>query len=171
MRIYETTFVVNPQTDDAALDREVQSVSELITKNGGKVLHQNRLGTRRLAYQLQGLTQGFYSGLIFEANPNILSLLDKHFKLGEAYLRHLTVLCERDIKALLEPKEADTPSEVKAVGRPAAAVKAPTVKAAPRPPAERETPKPAESPAEAVQTDSTSKEPDKRTGIEEDEQL
>jgi small subunit ribosomal protein S6 len=94
MRIYETTFVVNPQTDDASIDREVQSVSDLITSNGGRILVDDRIGTRRLAYELRGLTQGFYTTFIYEAPKQVLPRLDRHFKLGEAYLRNLTVICE-----------------------------------------------------------------------------
>ncbi|MFH1299837.1 MAG: 30S ribosomal protein S6, partial [Planctomycetota bacterium] len=61
MNLYETTFIVNPQSDDASLDRQVKSITDLITANGGKILKEDRMGTRRLAYEIQGLTQGYYT--------------------------------------------------------------------------------------------------------------
>jgi small subunit ribosomal protein S6 len=111
MSIYDTTFIVNPQTDDATIDRGVQSVSDLITDNGGKIIHQDRIGTRRLAYPIKGLTQGYYTTLIFEGPSQILPVLDRHFKLGEVFVRHLTILYERDTKALTEPEKAEAPTE------------------------------------------------------------
>ena len=113
MGIYDTTFIVNPQIDDAAIDREVKSVSDLITKNGGKIIHEDRFGTRRLAYPIMGLTQGYYTTVIFEGPSRILPVLDRHFKLGEVFVRHLTILYEGDIKSFTEPEKAEAPAEEK----------------------------------------------------------
>lgn len=154
MRVYETTFIINPQTDDTSIDRDVQSVSELITKNGGKILHEDRIGTRRLAYQIKGLGQGYYTSLIYEAPTQVLPLLDRHFKLGEAYLRHLTILCERDLKALLGPEEvvtADKDKQEKAVAE--ATPEESSTEAVPEPTTEEAPPpeKQQAEPAEAVE--------------------
>ena len=97
MKYYETTFIVNPQTDDASIDRQVQGVTDLIAQNGGNVINENRLGTRRLAYPIQKLTQGFYTSVIFEAPKDLLPVLDRHFHLDESYMRYLTVILEGDI--------------------------------------------------------------------------
>jgi len=177
MRVYETTFIINPQTDDASIDREVQSVSELITKNGGKILHEDRMGTRRLAYQINGLGQGYYTSLIYEAPTQVFPLLDRHFKLGETYLRHLTILCERDLKALLEPEEVVTAAEdkqVKAVAEatPEAssteAVPKPTTKVV-APPTEEQQAEPAEA-IEEVKSEG-SLERKRQDDLEEEEEL
>ena len=112
MRIYETTFIINPQTDDASIDRGVRSVSDLITSNGGKIIHEDRMGTRRLAYPIKGLTQGYYTAFIFEGTDKILPALDRHFKLGEAYIRHLTILYEGELGALSKPEEVKAPAEL-----------------------------------------------------------
>ena len=58
MRTYETTFIVNPQTDNATIDSQVGAISKLISDNGGEIINENRMGTRRLAYPIQKLTQG-----------------------------------------------------------------------------------------------------------------
>ena len=113
MGIYDTTFIINPQTDDATIDRQVRSVSDLITSNGGKVIREDRMGTRRLAYQIKGLTQGYYTTVIFEGPSQILPVLDRHFKLSEAFVRYLTILYEEDVKALTEPEKAEAPVEEK----------------------------------------------------------
>jgi small subunit ribosomal protein S6 len=114
MRLYETTFIVNPQTDDATIERQVQDVANLIATTGGKIVRDNRMGTRRLAYPIQGLTQGYYSNLVFEAPPDLLKELERHFRLGEAYLRHLTVVFEgslTDPQEMILDQEADSRPE------------------------------------------------------------
>lgn len=170
MRIYETTFIVNPQVDDAAIDREVQSVSDLITKNGGKILREARMGTRRLAYPVKGLSQGFYTSFIFEASTQVLPLLDRHFKLGEAYLRHLTILCERDLKAITEPEEVDTAAEEEAKSQSAPAAPKTSSTDAISQPKEGKTPQPEEQPLEAVK-EKGGFEAAEQAGVEEEEEL
>lgn len=104
MRIYETTFIVNPQTDNATIDQNVRAVSDLITGNGGKVIKESHMGTRRLAYPIQGLTQGYYATFYFEAEPKVLPVLERHFKLEEQYVRHLLIKFDGDPK-WLEPDD------------------------------------------------------------------
>ena len=127
MRVYETTFIVNPQTDDATIDQRVSSVTDLITSNGGKVLGEDRMGTRRLAYPIQKLTQGYYHTLIYEAKGEFIAELDRFFRLNEAYLRHLTILFEGKLEDLKSRTEEAAP----AVQKPAAA--APEAAATPEP--------------------------------------
>jgi len=107
MRIYETTFIVNPQVEEATIDRQVKAVANIITQNGGKIVQANHMGTRRLAYEINGLTQGFYGGFIFEAANQTLPPLERHYKLNEAYLRHLTVRFEGDLAELQVEKSVD----------------------------------------------------------------
>ena len=94
MALYETTFIVNPQTDDATIDRHVKAVLDIITEAGGKIVYENRMGTRRLAYAINKLTQGYYANFIFEAPKTVVSQMDRHMRLGEAYMRHLTIVFE-----------------------------------------------------------------------------
>ena len=101
MKLYETTFIINPQTDDATIDAQVKAVSDVITNNGGKIVLDNRIGTRRLAYPIRKLTQGYYANLVFESPIEALPALDIHYRHNEEYLRNLTVLFEGDLDRLL----------------------------------------------------------------------
>jgi len=100
VRIYETTFIVNPQSDDSVIESKVKAITDLITARGGKIVHENRIGTRRLAYTIRHLTQGYYTSLIFEAEPPIIPEIERVYKLDEAYLRFLTIAFEGDLNNL-----------------------------------------------------------------------
>ncbi|MDD3731287.1 MAG: 30S ribosomal protein S6 [candidate division Zixibacteria bacterium] len=111
MRIYETTFIVNPQSDDSTIEAKVRTISDLINNSGGKVIYENRIGTRRLAYPIKRLTQGYYTSLIFEAEPPVLPEIERTYKLDESYLRFLTIVYEGDINKLFEVQEEASHSE------------------------------------------------------------
>lgn len=97
MRLYEITFIVNPQTDDATIDSQVKAVTDIITNAGGKIVYENLMGTRRMAYAIRKLTQGYYANFIFEAPKTVVAEIDLHIRMNEAYLRHLTILYEGQI--------------------------------------------------------------------------
>jgi len=97
---YETTFIINPQTDDATIEKHVNDIASIITENNGNILHKDFMGTRRLAYEIKNLTHGYYTSFIFEGDPSILPKLDRHFKLNEGYIRTLTVRFEGTLEDL-----------------------------------------------------------------------
>jgi len=91
LRRYETTFIVNPQADDATIDRQVTAIVDIIKADGGEILRENRIGTRRLAFPIAGLTQGYYTSIIFDSEVGVLPKLDRYYKLEEPYIRFLTM--------------------------------------------------------------------------------
>ncbi|MCX6826040.1 MAG: 30S ribosomal protein S6 [candidate division Zixibacteria bacterium] len=98
MRLYETTFVLSPQADDAAFDRQIKAVTDLINRYEGKVVRESRWGIRRLAYPIKRFTQGFYTRTIFEGNQTVLTELERFYKIEEPYIRYLTVLFEGNLE-------------------------------------------------------------------------
>ncbi len=111
MKIYETTFVINPQSDDAGIEAQVKSISDIITAGGGKIIRDDHMGTRRLAYDIKGLSQGYYGGFIFESGPNLIANLDLYYRQNEEYLRHLTVYFPGTIEELEKSRIAAESSD------------------------------------------------------------
>jgi small subunit ribosomal protein S6 len=107
IRIYETTFIVNPQSEEAVVDRQVKDIAEAITNHGGKILQEDRIGTRRLAYEINGLSHGHYAGFIFEGNNELLTNLDKFYRHNEQYVRFLTVLFDADVEKVKVQRTTD----------------------------------------------------------------
>ena len=102
LRTYETTFIINSQAEEAQIDRQVTGITDLIKANGGDIKCENRIGTRRLAYAIEGHAQGYYTQLFYEAPQEALPLLDRHLKLEEAYIRFMTVLFEGQVPTVEE---------------------------------------------------------------------
>ena len=96
MRRYDTTFIINPQIGDEQIDARIKEVSSIITSNGGAVLKEDRIGSRRLAYEIAKQTHGYYVCVIHDSETGVLETLDRHFKLGNDYLRHLTIQYDGD---------------------------------------------------------------------------
>lgn len=143
MRRYETTFIVNPQADDAAIDQQVNAVIDLIKGDGGQILRDDRIGTRRLAYPIEGLIQGYYASLIYDAETTVLPKMDRFFKLEEPYVRSLTIRYEGEVRTAEEESEAAAAAAAKAVApAPAESTEPPAVESTEPPAAEMKTEEP-----------------------------
>ncbi|HOA15317.1 MAG TPA: 30S ribosomal protein S6 [Bacillota bacterium] len=91
MRAYECMFIISPQLDEEKTEAVIAKFDDLIVKNGGEVTKTDRMGRRRLAYEIDGNMEGFYTILYFNAEPTLAAELDRVFKITDGVIRHLIV--------------------------------------------------------------------------------
>lgn len=115
---YETVFIMNPVLSDDQVKEAVKKYTDLIAKAGGKVLHEEKWGLKKLAYPIQKRSTGFYHLIEFEAEGTVINPYEVAFKRDERILRFLTVKLEKhslvyaekrrkNRKASLEAKKAE----------------------------------------------------------------
>ena len=88
---YEVMFIINAGLDEEAAEAIVKRVEDLITKNGGTVNNIDRMGKRRLAYEVQKQTDGNYVLIEFAIDPAQVKEIDRVIKINEKIIRHLIV--------------------------------------------------------------------------------
>src|SRR5206468_10911396 len=66
MRNYEAVVVVDPRLDEPAISQAVDRFTKVIGSKG-EVTRLDRWGRRRLAYEINHLTEGFYVVAAFKA--------------------------------------------------------------------------------------------------------
>ena len=88
---YEVMFIINAGLDEEAADAIVKRVEDLITKNGGTVNNIDRMGKRRLAYEVQKQTDGNYVLVEFAIDTAQIKEIDRVIKINEKIIRHLIV--------------------------------------------------------------------------------
>lgn len=91
MRAYECMFIISPQLDEEKTEAVITKFADLIAKNGGEVTKTDKMGRRRLAYEIDGNMEGFYTILYFNAEPTLAAELDRVFKITDGVIRHLIV--------------------------------------------------------------------------------
>lgn len=102
MRTYETVIIVKPQLSDGEVGEFVTKAKELITKNGGEVTSEEKLGRRKFTHDVNHVRDGFYLYLKFKAEPKFIKTWDEVMKLNEQVLRNM-VLSAVEVKAKPAP--------------------------------------------------------------------
>lgn len=93
MKKYETLFVLNPNLDEEATKANIEKFKGVIEQDG-KVTNVDEWGKRRLAYEINDMTEGYYVLINFDANPELPKELDRIFRISDSVLRHLIINLE-----------------------------------------------------------------------------
>ena len=88
---YEVTYILRPSLEDPQVDEHVNHFSAVVTNNGGELKSAERLGKRRLAYEVQKLREGHYVSVQFSSSPEVAKEVIRQMRLHENVLRTLLV--------------------------------------------------------------------------------
>ena len=102
MNRYETVFILTPVLSEEQTKEAVKVYEDFITSGGGVIKHKEFWGLKKMAYQIQKKSNGFYNLLEFEANGDLIQKLEVAFKRDERIMRFLTVRMDKDHIAFAE---------------------------------------------------------------------
>ena len=69
---YETVFICTPVLSEPQVKEAVKKFKDIITENGGEMIHEEDWGMKKLAYPIQKKSTGFYNLLEFKADPTLI---------------------------------------------------------------------------------------------------
>ena len=84
---YELMFIADPELDERGLKKLTGQYLEIVTKEGGSVDGTDYWGRRKLAYEIQGNTEGNYVVVNYTAEPATSDELDRLLNLSESVIR------------------------------------------------------------------------------------
>ena len=93
---YELMFIADPELDERGLKKLTEQHLELVTKEGGSVENTDIWGRRKLAYEIDGKTEGNYVVVNYTTTPEVSAELDRVLNLNESVVR--TKILRKDAK-------------------------------------------------------------------------
>ena len=91
MSKYELAVVVSAKLEDDARAEVIEKVKALVTRFGGNVTEVEEWGKKKLAYEIQKMSEGFYYFIQFEAPETCPAELERHVRIMDNVLRYLVV--------------------------------------------------------------------------------
>ena len=101
---YETVFILTPVLSEAQMKDTVEKFKKVLIDNGAKIINEENWGLRKLAYNIQHKTTGFYNLFEFEAAPEIVTTLETEYRREEAVMRFLTTALDKHALAYNEKR-------------------------------------------------------------------
>ena len=91
MKAYELLYIVAPNLDDEARAQVQGRIETTITAAEGVIDNVDNWGRRKLAYEINDLTDGDYTLVDFHADPQSIAELDRVLRITDAVVRSMIV--------------------------------------------------------------------------------
>ena len=99
MRRYETIFIASPTLTDEQVDDLVRYFEGIIAEQGGELLKTDKWGRKKLAYEVQKFSEGYYTLFEMNAGSKLIAELERRFRNNDAVIKFMSVRMDVDQKA------------------------------------------------------------------------
>jgi small subunit ribosomal protein S6 len=100
MRNYEVMFIVNPNAAEEEIDKINAQIESIITSGGGTIEKIEKMGKRRLAYEVDKHREGFYVLFVITANGDIIKECERRLRVMDAVIKYMTVRTDEERRRL-----------------------------------------------------------------------
>ncbi len=90
-RLYETTFIVRPDLDAAALTALRERYRDLLSEHKAPQVRWESWGKRKLAYAIDGYPKGFYLHVLYIGDTGVVAEFERNLRLDENVMRYLSI--------------------------------------------------------------------------------
>ncbi len=91
MNKYELAVVLSSAITDEERAAALEKVQEFITREGGTITNVDDWGKKKLAYEIQKMTEGYYTFIRFESEPSVPGRVEENVRLMEQVIRFLCI--------------------------------------------------------------------------------
>jgi small subunit ribosomal protein S6 len=91
MKAYELLYFVAPSIDEESRATVSKRIETAIAEGNGAIDNVEEWGKRKLAFEVEGLTEGDYTLVNFHADPDSIAELDRILRITDAVKRHMIV--------------------------------------------------------------------------------
>ena len=91
MNNYELMYIIPSQSSDEEKEALIAQVNSMIEKDGGKIESVERVGNKKLAYEIQKKREGYYVLVNFTAEANVPNKLGALLSITSNILRFIVV--------------------------------------------------------------------------------
>ena len=95
MNQYETVFILTPVLSDQQIKEAVEKYQTYLEGQGAEIINVENWGLKKLAYNSDKKSTGFYAMIEFKAEPTVIAKFALQMRRDERVLRYLTVKNEK----------------------------------------------------------------------------
>ncbi len=87
MKKYELLATIKPNLDNDEADKVIAKIEESVSSLGGSVVDTDKMGRKKLAYDVKGFRDGFIAVLKINLEPDKVVEFKRQLKLNENVIR------------------------------------------------------------------------------------
>jgi small subunit ribosomal protein S6 len=87
---YETIYLLKPDIAEESLLKIVEQYQGILVERGAKNITIENRGRRHLKYPIKKAKDGVYIQMNYEANGEVINLIERSMKINDAIIRYMT---------------------------------------------------------------------------------
>ena len=87
---YETIYLLKPDLTEDSLLKIVEQYQGVLVERGAKNITIENRGRRHLKYPIKRSTDGIYIQMNYEANGEVVSLIEKSMRINDSIIRYMS---------------------------------------------------------------------------------
>ncbi|HET9838102.1 MAG TPA: 30S ribosomal protein S6 [Candidatus Angelobacter sp.] len=99
-RSYEVMFIVRPDLTEEDVDKLISTLQGHATSAGGTVQNVEKMGKRRLAYDVKKFSDGQYVLFVLQADGKAIHELERRLRVSEPVIKFITVRTDEEKQRL-----------------------------------------------------------------------
>jgi small subunit ribosomal protein S6 len=99
MNVYENIVIFDGSLSDDAIEENTKKITDLLSGQGGEVLKVDHWGRRRMAYEVNKHTRGYFTLFLFTIPGEAIKKLEDHYRVTDSVVKYMVVALEKKQKA------------------------------------------------------------------------
>ena len=96
MKKYDLFTIIKPNLDNDEADKVVVRLEEIVKSLGGEVSNCDKMGRKKLAYEVAGFSDGFMVSQVVSVPADKITELKRQIKLNDSIIR--TMFTTKEVK-------------------------------------------------------------------------
>lgn len=92
---YELTYILRPNLEEADADARIDAIAEQLKNAGGEVVGIEKMGKKRLAYEINDVREGIYTTMRFRSEAGTGREIERLLSLNEDVMRGLLIKLDK----------------------------------------------------------------------------
>jgi small subunit ribosomal protein S6 len=97
-RVYEVMYIVNPDMAADDVTKINETLQGVIESQGGTIVKLENMGKRKMAYEINRKTDGYYVLFEIEGSGKEIAELERRMRVNDAVMRYITVRVDEERK-------------------------------------------------------------------------
>jgi small subunit ribosomal protein S6 len=112
MRHYENLVIVKPTLTEEEIKAQLAAIEDVLTSNGAEIIARDDMGIRKLAYEIQKNSRGYFYVIYYTMAPSSIKEVERRFRLNEELLRFVTMKYDSKREVAAWTKMVDSTKKV-----------------------------------------------------------
>jgi len=89
---YETIYLLKPDLTEDSLLKIIEQYQGILVERGARNIVIENRGRRHLKYPIKRVKDGVYIQMNYDANGEVISLIEKSMKINDSIVRYMTTV-------------------------------------------------------------------------------